>query len=222
VFGTKFAEQLLQWWRSKSLTKEWFYALVDLHYHGQIYDDSTYIADKMWSIINALEFQQDPLKAIETYALKIFLQDLETRMQGKDTQVKVYFENTTKGLHGDSMMGRLSDFLYLDLGKYCSLCLDVEHGFASGWFDGANWADIVTSAVESGRVGCVHLNTIPRDVQWKSYRDRHSTTMLHEGQFFIDDYVKVQRVLDSYNIPTIREVDPDIREREMEWTRHQL
>ena len=205
------AEALEQY--GATLTKEVLYNLVLKHMTGNLYDVPEAIADKLWKVLSIKSNELTAVEALEYEALEEFQMDLIRAMAGCDAKAFVLLENTTKTNKGRSIMSTLDKFRNLNLCKYVSRCFDIEHAYALGWLDD-NWVNTVKLMVLNKEVHCVHLNTIPLNVEPGSRLDRHSSTTLDEGKLSRSSYEELQEFLDNHDIPAIREVDNETRERE--------
>lgn len=190
------------------LRKEYFYTkykqeFIDDKYQGKLWDDnviSDYI-DKEDHLIydSILAFADDLIKVLDS-----------------SPACKVYLENTTKvGPFNTGTVEWLKNLLLKNpwTTTVYGLCYDTEHHFA---VDGATLSTDQLKKIKSEVDLIVHLNTIPSEVLPKSGKDRHSETTISEcSQFNEDHYHNYTKVLDSLNIPWVREVKEDTMLREL-------
>lgn len=185
-----------------------FEFLCAKHLTSKMYMESNKLAELMFLQSRSSD-ADELLVALETAAVGKFVKDLEEALGQQETYGrKIFLENTVKNLRGKSYVGTLSQFEKLaGLSRYVGICLDTEHAYASGWWNAVKDIDV-------SKADLVHLNTIPKDIEAGSYKDRHSVTTLTESKFEAADYLNLLRVLEGNAIPYVREVHEDTIIRE--------
>lgn len=185
-----------------------FEFLCSKYLTSKMYMESSKLSEIMF-LQNCTSGADDLLVSLETVAVEKFVKDLEETLDGQEPYGrKVFLENTVKNLRGKSYVGTFEQFKKLaNMSPHVGICLDTEHAYASGW-----WHSI--RDMEVACVDLVHLNTIPKDIEPGSYKDRHSITTLTESKFEAADYLNMVKVLDENVIPYVREVHEDTIIRE--------
>lgn len=184
-----------------------------MYFSSQMYGSPKDSADVL---ARAKFFQDDPLSfstAVEVQSVSQLFVDIEKALDGRQVTSKLLLENTTKNLRGNSFMGDKE--IYFDdrivkLPSFVGRCYDFEHGYATGWYSKLD-------DIPLAKCDFIHLNALPQEVEYGSYRDRHSQTTLQEGKIPFEDYLKFVEKLDKNNIPYVREVDIETLKREIEW-----
>lgn len=110
--------------------------------------------------------------------------------------------------------------LYLRHPDLYSLCLDEEHAYATGDFTIINYKEdfsydlkYLTDIPNS----LYHFNTIPKNVAFASFKDRHSETTLKESKVPFEAYQSLIKALDEKGIRAIREINSHTFPRELEF-----
>lgn len=162
------------------------------------------IVDTIKSLFHNILSAEELVNNMEQVSRRIFAQQIAIKYQGP---VKVLVENTTKNLRGIS---KTAYNLNPVESRTLSLCFDTEHAYAAGY------GDVFVGAELPQGTSLVHLNTVPKSVEFGSYLDRHSETDLSQGKHTIEQYLSLIEKLNNAGIPYVREVKPDTLRREME------
>ena len=85
------------------------------------------------------------------------------------------------------------------------MCWDTEHAFANG-FDLSD-ISLVEETLQVSSV--VHLNSVPLNVVRGGHLDRHSDTLIEDGQE-VKSLIEIAKLCEQRGIPTILERDKDI------------
>jgi len=145
----------------------------------------------------------------------------------------IFLENTVRVYDRSKRFdtfGKLDSLIELvNLSELFGICIDEEHAFAAGdhtlidYDKGLvrpRWEFIPKDYVEDSRV-LVHLNTIPKEVTYNSFLDRHSFTTLFESKGISSDvYQSLMTMLEAYHIPYVREVKEETIVRELKQLRY--
>jgi len=169
----------------------------------------------------------DFITAYYTYAIDRFYQDYINNYELPLTS-RILLENNVQLPLKDAnplAPGRVSHLIGLckrhpDL---FALCFDEEHAYATGDYsvipysnyDVTKSIDFRTELLTAVPNSLYHFNTIPKDVEFGSFKDRHSDTALNEGKIDFTTYHYLINQLDAKGINCIREVNKETMEREL-------
>lgn len=174
-----------------------------------VYEDKVYDLDRIEKFATGYAWE-----SLLNDALVSFWHDLGGASY---TGVKIYLENTTKIMSVNDNLGSLEwlkEYCYA-YGNLYGLCIDTEHLYAST----GQGLDYVSSfiAIHTQVSLMCHVNAIPSEVSPKSKKDRHSDTTLFECS--VNEFSKYKaliELLESRNIPWVREVSSETMLREIE------
>lgn len=169
----------------------------------------------MWNqsrIQSILESGQDVL----TISILEFFDDIKEAL-GRVPHTKIYLECTTKlGPNDEGSMTHLMS-LFAEapyLNEVYGICYDTEHTFAGT----GEWYDVteLKKITDHCKV-IVHLNTVPAEVKSCSRRDRHAETTIKECSLHNENFYRTYaELLDSYNIPWVRELHEEATLKEIQ------
>ena len=187
------------------------------------------IQQKVWNDVSLLETRYKSacydLSAIrkfvekgeESYLFDCSFKELYAEVKSRLTKtptVKICLENSTKILNGcenptNTVPGLLS---YLESNSYMKdlfgIAIDTEH-------DAAITKEVLRVPPEGVTV-LYHLNTIPPEAPIGKGIDRHSSTTVFEcSERKFEEYDIFSKMLDSKNIPWVREIHEDAYLREL-------
>lgn len=150
------------------------------------------------------------------WSISRFHEDLKEYLasKGLEPKRKVYLENTVHlGPMGQGSVAYLRDLVVRNgWGDLLGVCVDMEHEYAA---TGLDYVDLDLFKELTDVSLMVHLNAIPDEVKPCNHKDRHSATTLSECSVRdIDSYSKLIDHLDASDIPWVREVYTETRERE--------
>lgn len=164
------------------------------------------------------------VRRIEFRSSLELLKDLNSSLKDVDlgSISPLLFENTCKCMRGESLFGtpeRYFNFIKeaRKLGfPWISGCFDMEHAFATAWNVGftSDYSVSLTGDFTEC-VKLVHLNTIPYQINFGNYLDRHFQTTVFEGKVKYQTYLELVDLFNKIGIDHIREVDSTTREREL-------
>lgn len=81
------------------------------------------------------------------------------------------------------------------------VCVDVEHTYASG----LAIEHLLAEDFQWSMVGCVHMNSIPKEVGFGSFLDRHSGTPLRQSKVDVSIFGRIFSKAQALKIPCILE-----------------
>lgn len=178
--------------------------IIDTSYNSKLFDLSV-----------LKNYFSDPM-ALSSDSIKSMVSDI-CHMSGSSIRSKIYLENTVKTVIRTLDVDPV-DFLSESCKSYSSfvgLCFDTEHYFATNSVDPHNSVNEFLD-FSKDMPFMVHLNCIPAGVAGGSYKDRHSETTVTECSVeSLDTYIQLVNKLNQLNIPYVREVKGEARDREI-------